>query len=164
VCETDPIWGRIARNEPNFAQAQAADRGNCAKRSQTWGKWGMWAKAVVVWGVARPGSKTCKTNPIWPGRRVHAQNEPNSRRGRVGRGSGGVGRLCKTNPIRATGGRSRAGTPNPRRAEACKTKPIWPGGPGMGADRRGRTAPAECDCAKRTQFRRPGRAPESELD
>src|SRR5512143_1248060 len=24
----------------------------------------MWAKAVVVWGVARPGSETCKTNLI----------------------------------------------------------------------------------------------------
>jgi hypothetical protein len=28
----------------------------------------MWAKGVVVWGVARPGSETCKTNPISPGR------------------------------------------------------------------------------------------------
>jgi hypothetical protein len=24
----------------------------------------MWAKAVVVWGVARQGIETCKTNPI----------------------------------------------------------------------------------------------------
>jgi hypothetical protein len=25
----------------------------------------MWAKAVVVWGMARAASETCKTNPIW---------------------------------------------------------------------------------------------------
>jgi hypothetical protein len=55
--------GRIVRNEPNFARPQAADGGNCAKRSQTWRDWGMWVK-VVVWGVARPGSETCETNPI----------------------------------------------------------------------------------------------------
>jgi hypothetical protein len=55
---------RNVQNKPNLAPAQAADRGNCAKRSQTWGNWGMWAKAVVVWPVARPGSETCKTNPI----------------------------------------------------------------------------------------------------
>jgi hypothetical protein len=36
-----------------------------AKRSQTWGDWGMWAKADVVRGVDRPDSETCKTNPIW---------------------------------------------------------------------------------------------------
>jgi hypothetical protein len=29
----------------------------------------MWAKAVVAW-AARPGSEPCKTNPIWPSRRV----------------------------------------------------------------------------------------------
>jgi hypothetical protein len=26
----------------------------------------MWAMVVVLWGVARPGSETCKTNQIWP--------------------------------------------------------------------------------------------------
>jgi hypothetical protein len=57
---------RNAQNEPNFVPPQAADGRNCAKRSQTWEDWGMWAKAVVVWGVARPGSETCKTNPICP--------------------------------------------------------------------------------------------------
>jgi hypothetical protein len=35
-----------------------------AKRSQTWRDWGMWVKTVLAWGVARPGSETCKTNPI----------------------------------------------------------------------------------------------------
>jgi hypothetical protein len=28
----------------------------------------MWARMVVVWGVALPGSETCKTNPIFPRR------------------------------------------------------------------------------------------------
>jgi hypothetical protein len=45
ACETNPIWpgrGRLTG-------------GDCAKRSQTWGDWGMWAK---------PGSEMCETNPI----------------------------------------------------------------------------------------------------
>jgi hypothetical protein len=41
----------------------------------------MWAKAVSRWAVARPRSKTCKTNPILPNegwrRRANTQNEPN---------------------------------------------------------------------------------------
>jgi hypothetical protein len=54
-----------------------------------------------------------QTNPIQPGAggvrsrgRREMRNEPNSRRGRVGRGRRGVGRLCKTNPIPTTGARS----------------------------------------------------------
>jgi hypothetical protein len=54
----------IVQNEPNFAPAHAAHGGEYAKRSQTWEDWGIWAKAAVVWAVARPGSETCKTNPI----------------------------------------------------------------------------------------------------
>jgi hypothetical protein len=53
-----------AQNEPNFPAAPAADRGKYAKRSQTWGDWSVWAKAVVVPAVALPGAETCKTNPI----------------------------------------------------------------------------------------------------
>ena len=55
---------RSAQNEPNFTPAQPADGGHCAKRSQTWRDWGIWAKAIVVWRVARAGNETCKTNPI----------------------------------------------------------------------------------------------------
>jgi hypothetical protein len=54
----------IAQNEPNLPRPRAPNGGNCAKRSQTWGDWGMWAKIVVVWSAARPGSEVCKTNPI----------------------------------------------------------------------------------------------------
>jgi hypothetical protein len=71
MCKTNPIWPRRrvnTQNEPNFAPPEAADGGNCAKRSQTWGDWGMWEEAVVVWGVARPGSEMRKTNPISPRR------------------------------------------------------------------------------------------------
>jgi hypothetical protein len=91
--------GRIVRNEPNFAPPQAAGGGNCAKRSQTWGNWGMWAEAVSLWSVARPGSKTCKTNPISSTegrrRRVNVQNEPNLARLRTRAG----GEMRETNPI-----------------------------------------------------------------
>jgi hypothetical protein len=34
--------------------------GNYAKRSQTWRDWDVWAKAVSVWGVVRPGVKRAK--------------------------------------------------------------------------------------------------------
>jgi hypothetical protein len=50
ACKTNPIWPR----------PQATDGRNCAKRSQTWGDWGMWEKAVVVWGVARPEARCAK--------------------------------------------------------------------------------------------------------
>jgi hypothetical protein len=60
----------IVQDEPNLASAPGNGRGragpryppesDCAKQSQTWGEWGMWAN-VIVWGVARPGSETCKT-------------------------------------------------------------------------------------------------------
>jgi hypothetical protein len=67
-CEETPDGvttnGARVQNEPNLARPEAADGGNCAKRSQTWRDWGIWTKAVVVRGVARPGSETCKTNPI----------------------------------------------------------------------------------------------------
>jgi hypothetical protein len=81
-CETNPISPAAgvcrrqnAQNEPNSSRRGAGDGGNCAKRSQTWGGWGMWAKSVVVWGVARPGRETCKTNPIWSGRGADAGNK-----------------------------------------------------------------------------------------
>jgi hypothetical protein len=74
----------IVQNEPNFAPAHAAHGGEYAKRSQTWDDWGIWAKAAVVWAVARPGSETCKTNPIL-GKRLTASLR--------------TGLLCRTNPI-----------------------------------------------------------------
>jgi hypothetical protein len=39
--------GAIVRNEPNLARPGAGARGNYAKRSQTWGNWGVWAKGIV---------------------------------------------------------------------------------------------------------------------
>jgi hypothetical protein len=93
TCKTNPIWPRRkvnAQNEPNpghpgkmsGGDAQPTKSEECktnqiwprrgwapetkrAKRSQTWVDWGMWEKVVFVWDVARPGSETCKTNPIW---------------------------------------------------------------------------------------------------
>jgi hypothetical protein len=204
--------GPIVQNEPNLPPAGAVDGENCAKRSQTWGNWGMWTKAVVVLGVARPGSETCKTNPIWPGRRlVPEENVRNAAKlggpgvcgqkrlscrawlglgvkrakrtqfgpaggrcrrklretkpnlgqlGHVGKGRRRVGRWWAregnvqnepnlARPETGTGGncakrsqfldcglrigRSRARTPNLRRAEECETKPIRPTQAGIGA-------------------------------
>jgi hypothetical protein len=174
----------MRRTKPIWPTRRGIAEEECAKRSQTWSNWVMWAKTVAVWGVARPRSEMCKTNPISPGRRRVTegivQNEAKLgvtgvcgqrqvwRGARLGRGvecaertqfppAGGnwPRKLCetnpiwgrrgrvpeakcakrtqfgpagrqmrKTNPISTSEGRSRAGTPNPRRGEACKTKPI----------------------------------------
>jgi hypothetical protein len=62
-------------------------------------------------GSAR--SEMCKTNPIWPRRRVNAQNKPNP--GHRTKKSGG-----DAQPIRLS---LRAGS---TKSEECKTNPIWP--------------------------------------
>jgi hypothetical protein len=49
-----------AQNEPNFPRPQAAEGENRAKRSQTWGAWSIWEKAVAVRGVGRLGVKRAK--------------------------------------------------------------------------------------------------------
>jgi hypothetical protein len=132
TCKTNPILPRrrrvaeeIMQNEPNFTPPQAADGGNCAKRSQTWADWGMWVK-VVVWGAARPGSETCKTNPIW------GPEAPRLRIGDCGlqRRRQGQQMAVSVQDTASLG------------VEWCKTNPIW---------RRQGRAP-EAKCAKRTQF------------
>jgi hypothetical protein len=103
----------------------------------------MWANVVSVWGVAKLGSESCKTNPIWTGRRVSAQNKPNL--GHPGKKSGGDAQPTKSRSVhneanlaRAPGnGRGSAGPRCPAGVRLCKTNPISPGR---------------------------GRAPESELD
>jgi hypothetical protein len=57
------------------------------------------------------------------------------------------GQSCKTNPIFATSGGSRAGTPNLRRADCAKRSQTWAGWDIWGTARRGRP-----NGAKRTQF------------
>jgi hypothetical protein len=116
----------------------------------------MWAMADVS-AVARPGSETCKTNPIWGlGPRIADWGLRIGRR-RPGRAGG---QMRKTNPICLRPGpapeakgakRTQFGplhTSNSPPATltggiTCKTNPIWSG--------RGRTP--ETKCAKRTQFR-----------
>jgi hypothetical protein len=90
---------RNVQNEPNFAPAQAADGWNCAKRSQTWGCWGTWEKAVVLWP--------------YPGGRVNAQNKPN-RAGSTKSAPGALGRAsAPARPTEPSGptrrGRTRTG-------------------------------------------------------
>jgi hypothetical protein len=63
-CPT-PRWAGLRAKRTQFGPAGADAGGNCAKQSQTWGNWGIWAK-VIVWAVGRPGSEMCKTNPIFP--------------------------------------------------------------------------------------------------
>jgi hypothetical protein len=97
-------------------QTSHAPRGNRAKRSQTWEGWDIWAKPVAMLGVSRPGSETCKTNPISPPvgrrhRRVNAQNEPN-----FGRSRARAGAKCAE--------RTQFGPAGDMwRRKSCKTKP-----------------------------------------
>ncbi len=119
-------WGlRIVKRQPG-----TIDGGVRAKRSQTWADWGMWAK-IVVWTVARPGSETCKTNPIW--------HRP---------GAGAGGEMRKTNPISLPGQMVGSAHPakrtGPLRWRFVQNEP--------NSARRGR-AP-EAKCAKRTQLGR----------
>ncbi len=93
----------------------------------------MWEKAVVVWVVARPGSETCKTNPILKrsfkfavssvkseksgipcsGFKLPTSNSPpNTSVGRV---------ACKTNPIWSGRGRCQ-------RRNARNEPNLWAGG------------------------------------
>jgi hypothetical protein len=115
-----PTRWRFVRNEPNFAPPQAADGGNCSKRSQTWGDWSIWAKAFVVWCVARPGSEMCKTNPLG------GPEAPGLRIGRRRLRAGTEGQMCKTNPIWG---------------RIARNEPNWPGGR-VGAQNRPNSAPA----------------------
>jgi hypothetical protein len=84
-CEVSSVKsGRFASRSltSNFKpQTSHFPTGNCAKRSQTWGGGGIWAKAVLVRGVARPRSENVQNEPNFgcPGwcRSVNVQNEPN---------------------------------------------------------------------------------------
>jgi hypothetical protein len=118
-----------AQNEPNFARPGTAGGGNHAKRSQTWRDWGTWAKAVLVWGVARPWSRTCETNPISP----CCRRSPEAKCAKPSQFGPAAGvwqkELRKTKPnlggLGCVGkGRSRVGRPSGG-SETCKTNPIW---------------------------------------
>jgi hypothetical protein len=75
TCKTNPIspartdaGGEMRKTNPIWTGRGRTPEARCAKRSQTWGDWGVWANAVVLWGGARLGTETCETNPIWPSR------------------------------------------------------------------------------------------------
>jgi hypothetical protein len=120
-----------------FRPGGVPDGANRAKRTQTWGTWGISASAGVVWASARPGSKTCKTNPIWSGRggcrRRKAQNEPNlarvpgNGRGLAGRDARPEGDCAKRTQFEPSGGacRRRNARNEPNFAPAgCQTEQI----------------------------------------
>ncbi len=146
IMQNEPNFGqpvgvprRIARDEPNLAPPQAGDGGNCAKQSQTWGDWGMWTKAVVVWGVARPGSPR-----LWIGG------------GRLWAGAGG--QMRKTNPIGGPGAQDcgleevSGGDGQPTKRRSVENEPNLARAPGNGRGLAGRDVPAAGDCAKQSQF------------
>jgi hypothetical protein len=106
--KTNPIWprrtggagtGGVRREVPSVRSGRSSmppsyfkvqtsnftlPNGKCAKRSQTWGDWSIWAKAVVVSVVARPGSETCKTNPISKCQVFSLKFQAAGRRGQTG--------------------------------------------------------------------------------
>jgi hypothetical protein len=77
ACRAWPGRGVKRAKRTQFRPPQAADGGNCAKRSRTWGGLGQVGKGGQRLRCGPGGSETCETNPIWPGRTVSAQNKAN---------------------------------------------------------------------------------------
>jgi hypothetical protein len=92
TCETNPILaerpgmgaGSPGRDAPaesdcakrtKFCPAGSRRRSKLCKTKPNLGGMGYVGRAVVVWGVAWPGSETCKTNPIWGRRPTIADRE-----------------------------------------------------------------------------------------
>jgi hypothetical protein len=111
-------WGRAGR----LCRQTQLDRAKCAKRTQ-------FAAGAQEWARAG-GAERLRRGAI-------VQNEPNSRRCRVGRGRRGGGRGINAQNEPNLPGRGRAVLPRPsplrprtpRRRRLCKTNPI-PGQPG----------------------------------
>jgi len=82
-------WHPFYLRLPSHVRRHAWPRAICAKRSQTWGDWGMWARAVIVCGGGSARKWNVQNEPNWPhsafpsfrhsSRMPIMQNEPNSR-------------------------------------------------------------------------------------
>jgi hypothetical protein len=86
----------IVPNKPNSGQPDRCPGGDCAKQSQTWAGWDVWAKAITVCAAARSPCRCHRaqprqTNPICTGPKRSVGHTPLCK---------GV-RLRQTNPIRA---------------------------------------------------------------
>jgi len=162
-CKTNPITGRDEARGRRM-------RGKYAKRTQFapgpgGTRRGVLYKQTQFLPLCRSGDrrsregKSCETKPnlgapaVSGGRRVDGARcgkQSQFPAGPGGTGSGDEdreGQSCKTNPIFATSGGSRAGTPNLRRADCAKRSQTWAGWDIWGTARRGRP-----NGAKRTQF------------
>jgi hypothetical protein len=96
-CPNKPNWpDRIMRNEPNSRRRQAARGLGDERRLRKTNP----ISAAPAVGTARHSNTPLfhHCNPL-----PFVQNEPNGRRGRVGRGLGDEGRKCKTKPIARSG-------------------------------------------------------------
>jgi hypothetical protein len=122
LCKTNPIWPGRGRLTEEIVQNEAklGGTGVCGQRRLSCG--------------ARPGSETCKTNPVSPPaagacRRELCKTNPIWPSRLVS-----CGESCETNPIPGGPGATGPGAWTER--QVCKTKPIRPERPGMGAGRR----------------------------
>jgi hypothetical protein len=184
----------IVRNEPNLETCRAGTpnlpRANYAKQSQTWAGWDIWGTAhperPIMQNEANFQIADCgpRSQPgltiLWIGDRPAAGRPlrpvASGLRGPVVQTNPiGWRQSCETNPIwrayrarqsQLPPGRSRAGTPNPRRVDYAKRSQF--GGRDMRNEpnfgRGGRREPpsfqysiippfrSNADCAKRTQF------------
>ncbi len=158
---------------------QTPPKAGCAKQSQTWEDWGMWAEVVIVRGPASLESGTCETKPIRGGRDGqprtdlprpsfprplalpwprYKQSQLSGKMEEVGRDARPTkSRSCETKPISDGAG----GTP------ACTNKPNWPPpGRGQGRAEAGRKGwRGQGNRAKQSQFGRPpaeGQVPHGE--
>jgi hypothetical protein len=62
-------WGKRAKRT-QFRRPAGIRRADHAKRTQTWGDWDIWPRAVIVYGPTSPDSGMCETNPIREGNRA----------------------------------------------------------------------------------------------
>jgi hypothetical protein len=152
-CRTNPIPGGVGWN----GVQRCRTRSNCATSPRCPASGNKANSSITDSGgpaVRRLGlpGPVVQTNPIQPGAggvrsrgRREMRNEPNSRRGRVGRGRRGVGRLCKTNPISTTGARSlRPGSKPPGVPALVRVYP----GRSSPTGRQGRCG-SPCGCARK---------------
>jgi hypothetical protein len=155
------IWRRASRGRANGAEQTQFPAGSGGTGSRGAGRGAIVRdkanSSITDSGgpaVRRSGSRgpVVQTNPIQPGAggvrsrgRREMRNEPNSRRGRVGRGRRGVERLCKTSPISTTGARSLQPGSKPPGVPALIR--VYPGRSGP-TGRHGRCG-SRCGCARK---------------
>jgi len=175
--------GANAQNEPNFANRDRAwgTRGECAKRTQFPAHRISHHSTILSFHHSSP-TPIVQNEPNLgrcSRREPHCSSIPSFQHsnppvpvGTRPQGRGTRGNRAKRSQFLACGlrigdrpaaGRLPCAPPRACASQSCKTKPMVPERPGMGAGCRGCEAPPESDCAKRSQFGWLAEDPEDEM-